>query len=398
MAHTIEAKAPGKVLWLGGYSILERPNVGFVTTIDAYVHAASKLTEGDNGIRIRAPDFSLDIKGTIDRDTGRLNVERSKELNLIATTIEVALAYVLSKDVRLKGLDISTKNDEAFAYKISDKSRAKAVSKSGMGSSSAVVVATTASVLAAYNFDLYDDDALHKLSQLSHGLATGKVGSGFDIAAATYGSIKYTRYSPSIISDFPKDFSIEDISGIVKRKWDYNISKVALPKEFRTIMANFVNDAAITTSLVGSVNEFKKADPNAYSDLIRRMNDTAEKAIGALNSISENGYRREYRDRLIESFRENRALSKELGRRSNIDIESDESTKLINDSENNGAIIAKLPGAGGKDSIVAISESDEDSLRLRKFWKDKSYLDILDVKMQNSGIIFEKNHEKQKMA
>ena len=27
MVSAIEAKAPGKILWIGGYSVLERPNI-----------------------------------------------------------------------------------------------------------------------------------------------------------------------------------------------------------------------------------------------------------------------------------------------------------------------------------------------------------------------------------
>ena len=41
---------------------------------------------------------------------------------------------------------------------------------------------------------------IHNTSQYVHCLAQGKVGSGFDIASAVYGSHLYTRFDPSVIN------------------------------------------------------------------------------------------------------------------------------------------------------------------------------------------------------
>ena len=59
----VDAKAPGKVLWLGGYSVLEKPNIGYVTAIDAHVHANVNLLEGSNKVHIKAPDLGIDVSG-----------------------------------------------------------------------------------------------------------------------------------------------------------------------------------------------------------------------------------------------------------------------------------------------------------------------------------------------
>jgi phosphomevalonate kinase len=40
---------------------------------------------------------------------------------------------------------------------------------------------------------------LHNLSQYVHSLAQGKVGSGFDVSAAIYGTHVYRRFSPSCL-------------------------------------------------------------------------------------------------------------------------------------------------------------------------------------------------------
>jgi phosphomevalonate kinase len=389
----VEAKAPGKVLWLGGYSVLERPNIGYVTAIDAYVHANVNLLEGSNEVHIKAPDFNLEVKGTFDPKTGKISIERTKELNLLITTAEISLSYVISKGFRPNGISIETRNDKAFAYRISGNGSNKKVSKSGMGSSSAVTVALAAAILESYGLDIKGNDALHKISQLSHSVATGKVGSGFDIAAATYGSILYSRYSPSIITEFPQNFAIEDVSSIIDKKWDYTIKSVNLPDIFKTSMANFVNEAAITTSLVGVVNEFKKKNPQIYKDIITEVNDSAEKAVAALSKIRSEDNTNEMEE-FVDNFERSRLATRKLGELSGADIEPEDATKLIEGSKKEGALVAKLPGAGGKDSIVAISKGGDDAERLKRFWSSNDRLELLNVSMQNNGVILSKNEQK----
>lgn len=45
----------------------------------------------------------------------------------------------------------------------------------------------------------------HNLAQFVHCLAQGKVGSGFDVSAAVYGSQLYTRFDPKVIEDLMND-------------------------------------------------------------------------------------------------------------------------------------------------------------------------------------------------
>jgi len=45
---------------------------------------------------------------------------------------------------------------------------------------------------------------LHNVAQYCHCLAQGKVGSGFDVSAAVWGSHVYRRFNPSIINDLYK--------------------------------------------------------------------------------------------------------------------------------------------------------------------------------------------------
>ena len=52
---------------------------------------------------------------------------------------------------------------------------------------------------------------IHTVAQFAHSLAQGKVGSGFDVCAATYGSGMYTRFNPNVIKDALATFAHADI-------------------------------------------------------------------------------------------------------------------------------------------------------------------------------------------
>ena len=46
-----------------------------------------------------------------------------------------------------------------------------------------------------------DPALVHNLAQYVHSKAQGKVGSGFDVSAAVYGSHVYNRFSPTCFGD-----------------------------------------------------------------------------------------------------------------------------------------------------------------------------------------------------
>ena len=54
-----------------------------------------------------------------------------------------------------------------------------------------------------------DDRRLaHNLAQFAHCVAQGKVGSGFDVSAAVFGSHVYTRFDPAVIQNVMDDSSV----------------------------------------------------------------------------------------------------------------------------------------------------------------------------------------------
>lgn len=83
----------------------------------------------------------------------------------------------------------------SFAAMFTDEAGELVVSKTGMGSSAALTTSLVAALLKWCGVVQLDQSAniqldrkmVHNLAQLVHANAQGKIGSGFDVAAAVYG-------------------------------------------------------------------------------------------------------------------------------------------------------------------------------------------------------------------
>ena len=341
-----------------------------VSTVNAYAHVNIKSLK-NNKIILNAPQLNLKTEGLIDYKNGKLDIKIESQLLLLKCAVEVSLRYANAIGKTLSGIEVTTHNDDAFSYKLTNNK----ITKSGLGSSAAITVAAVKGVLKIYGFE--DNEVIHKLAQVAHALATGKVGSGFDIAAATYGSIVYVRYSPEIVKSFPVEYTNLQLLELINKKWDYKIEKFLLPKQFRIVFATFINEAMITTKAVGSVSEFKLKNNKLYKKLITELNLENEKAINALSNFDSH--------RFLDAFDKGRVLLKKLGSYSNIDIEPDDCTELIEESKKNGAFACRLPGAGGKDAIAALCLNEKDEMQLRDFWSSKKNLQVFEIELESFG-------------
>ena len=79
------------------------------------------------------------------------------------------------------------------------------VVKTGMGSSAALATSLVGALLQWFGVIRLgqraggeDRRVLHNLAQLAHAVAQGKIGSGFDVAAAVYGTQMYRRFSAEV--------------------------------------------------------------------------------------------------------------------------------------------------------------------------------------------------------
>ncbi len=382
---TAIASAPGKILWIGGYSVLEKPNVSFVTGINKRVYAKAKLLTEPKAV-FNLPQFNTKVEGIIEKNSMVFNPPLSDkdaaDSKFVRFVADICLKYARSKGKGLEGFEITTVSDAVFG---------SGGAKTGLGSSAAVAVATTAALMQAFGFKLNENkDLIHRIAQFAHSKAQGKVGSGFDITAATFGGCAYSRYSPSIINNVPENASAEQVVKAIDGEWDYTIKEVELPLEWVSVIA-FTGRSASTSAMVKKVNEFKAAKPSEYTELIKQINEANKKAIEALEKIREitkfhasiesATALKEFQD----AFDEGRVLTKKLGDLSDAPIEPPEFTEAIELAKRSGAFVAKLPGAGGGDSIAALCLSKDRAKNVADAWAHIGYK-ILDLNISNEGV------------
>ncbi len=381
--------APGKILLLGGYSVLEKGNVSFVAAIDKRVYASIQLI-GMEEVLFSIPQFGIFFEGEIAREGLRFSASKDERQSarFVINAVEMTLRYLSAKGGKITGFKLTAMNDAAFGT---------AGRKTGLGSSAAVTVAVIGALLTAYGYDLRNSKTkqiIHNLSQLSHSVSQGKIGSGFDVASAVYGSIKYGRCSPSIIQKALK-VKGKAFAKQIESNWGYSVFPLILPSEFLPIAA-YTRYSAPTPQMVKRVMGYKGREAKTYNELIEEINRANIDALKALEEIVlQKARSKEYRKRLRERkgefeqfqahFNDGRLLTKKLGELAKTDIESSKFTRLIQLSLQKGAYVCKLPGAGGGDSIVAVCLSEEERRKLSRYWRSLK-LGVLSIGFSEEGV------------
>jgi phosphomevalonate kinase len=348
--------------------------------------------------------------------------------------VETALAYALSYISSVGSSNISPSSITILAdndyYSTSSASLTGArfhdfgvplseANKTGLGSSAALVTAFTAAVLSYYLpkdvFDVTTEGGkrkLHNLAQAAHCAAQGKVGSGFDVASAVYGSCLYRRFSPAILSThgepgaakFGKQLvDIVNESG-TDGKWDTEIVKdqVKVPRGIRLVMCD-VSCGSQTPGMVKQVLAWRK-DTGAEAEKVwEGLQEVNEGLAQELVKLAESGSKdySELRQR-IQAIRQG---IREMSKLSGVPIEPPAQTDLLDAcSKVEGVIDGVVPGAGGYDAIALLIEDREEVVeKLRELlsnWKMSGETDasmgkvsMLGVKQEMSGVRVEQGGE-----
>lgn len=153
------------------------------------------------------------------------------------------------------------------------------INKTGLGSSASLVTSLVAALLSYLDLIILPSpsqsealhhseqpppkdgsglDLVHSLAQYAHCLAQGKVGSGFDISSAVYGTHMYRRFSPSLLTPLLEtpETSINHSSGLLAtldpKAWDQDVTPFRLPRGLRLMLAD-VDAGTDTPSFIGKV-------------------------------------------------------------------------------------------------------------------------------------------------
>jgi len=249
--------------------------------------------------------------------------------------------------------------------------------KTGLGSSAALVTALTAAVLTHYlptsTLDLSTPNGkrrLHNLAQAAHCAAQGKVGSGFDVASAVFGSCLYRRFSPSILSSHSEPGSPGFASHLratvdeAGKPWDTEVVKdaVKVPSGLRLVMCD-VSCGSGTPGMVRNVLDWRKQEPaeaeRVWKDL-QAANESLAREMRALAEMSTPADApRDYAP-LRACFKSIRKNIRAMGEKSGVPIEPPAQTKLLDACEGiEGVVGGTVPGAGGYDAIALLIEDKQ---------------------------------------
>jgi phosphomevalonate kinase len=290
--------------------------------------------------------------------------------------------------------------------------------KTGLGSSAALVTAFIAALLSYYlpqdHFDLSTETSkrrLHNLAQAAHCAAQGKVGSGFDVASAVYGSCLYRRFSPIILASSADPGSENFATALMdlvnetdeSSAWDTEIHRdaVKVPKGLRLVMCD-VSCGSQTPGMVKKVLAWRKENPQEADAIWTDLHEANESLAMEMKAMAE---QQEFGlERLRTCFNRIRKGIRVMSERSGVPIEPASQTELLDACEAvSGVIGGVVPGAGGYDAISLLIEDKEDTVaeleKLLAEWKFKGEdgmvdgsgrVSMLGVREEMEGVKMEK--------
>ena len=252
--------------------------------------------------------------------------------------------------------------------------------KTGLGSSAALVTALVAALLTYYLpteiISLNSETGkarVHNLAQAAHCAAQGKVGSGFDVAAAVYGSCIYRRFSPSILvglvendkENFTKRLRavVEDTN--LPNNWDMEIHKshAVMPAGLRLVMCD-VDCGSETVGMANKVLLWRKNNSHDASHLwkeLQKENEYLANELQRLAQISKLSLTNS--EDLRSSILRIRSLIREMSTKAGVPIEPKVQTELLDAcSQIPGVVGGVVPGAGGFDAIALLVEDRKEVL------------------------------------
>lgn len=253
--------------------------------------------------------------------------------------------------------------------------------KTGLGSSAALVTAFTAAVLTHYlgpdKISLTTENGkacLHGLAQAAHCAAQGKIGSGFDVAAAVYGSCVYRRFSPSILEDLGEvgtnGFSTR-LQSLIRSAtessiWNMDIdkSRAVVPSGLRLVMCD-VDCGSETVGMARKVLAWKDGNAKMSAILLENLQQANEDLAEELWNLAKKPIRTssDY-ERLCNLFVAIRSLIREMSMKAEVPIEPKAQTDLLDTCcRVPGILGGVVPGAGGYDAITLLVEDREEVLK-----------------------------------
>lgn len=426
--------APGKALLAGGYLVLDPNYRSYVVAVSARMHAVVKSLDLKQKTHFELEILSSQFNNdcwiyTLNPSDGYTIVEKNGKKNPF---IEMVLFNLFSyfRPQQGKRILVEIFSDDGYHSQLNSVLKRNSykkfsyhtnsiteVPKTGLGSSAGLVTVLTTALVSTFksNLDVQNYESLqliHGLAQVAHCQAQGKIGSGFDVAAATFGSIVYRRFVPELISELPEhsdvNYSVKLRTLIDDTNWKVSNTRVRLPDGLRLVMGD-VNNGSETTKLVSKVKAWYNSNPSRGFEIYQNINSNNEKWMAALteldllNQKAPNTYSKllealDAQDEVLleqwpelvkirRAVKEIRHNFRQITRESGADIEPPIQTILLDNClKLKGILTGVIPGAGGYDAIVLIATENSNLQLQTKEKKGFEAVTWLDLHQEDVGV------------
>ncbi|RMZ87861.1 hypothetical protein DV736_g4921, partial [Chaetothyriales sp. CBS 134916] len=408
----VATSAPGKVFFAGGYLVLDRAHTALVFGLNARIHVhvaewkeaewKEASAESTIPILVQSPQFrdakwlyNISRSGPSSKTVTASQVQDQNVYTKSANKfVETALLYVLTYlSYTSRHIDTAAKvtilaDDDYYSQSSSSPADQSCngsqrftdfgvklidAHKTGLGSSAALTTALTASLVAFYS-KLPDADRLplktiHNLAQAAHCAAQGKVGSGFDVATAVYGSCLYRRFTPAVLERVGESRSegfgqrlrlcIEDLDP--DQRWDAEVAgqAVQVPDSLLLVMCD-VDCGSETPGMVRNLLKWRKENAEDASFLWTALQQGTDDLCAELSKLSKTeGIVKDDFGQLSHIIQTNRSLVREMSAKSKVPVEPQVMTELLDYCTSLPGVIGGVcPGAGGYDAAALLVRND----------------------------------------
>ena len=249
--------------------------------------------------------------------------------------------------------------------------------KTGLGSSAALVTSLTATLVAWYMHDTNDhlpQHRIHNLAQAAHCAAQGKVGSGFDVAAAVFGACLYRRFTPAIleaVGDPASDgfgerlrLCVDDLDA--NQKWDVEVSShaVQIPRHLLLLLCD-VDCGSETPGMVRQILAWRKEKPVEADLLWSAIQQGSNDLCRNLTRLAQlEGIEKRDSKELADTLSTIRSLVREMSAKSGVPVEPTVITELLDFcTAIPGVVGGVAPGAGGYDAVALLVQNDAEIVK-----------------------------------
>ncbi|KAJ1969104.1 phosphomevalonate kinase [Dispira parvispora] len=491
--HTTVASSPGKVLLAGGYLVLDQHYQGLVVGASARFYCAvttfkpdDKTHFADNTfpIVVQSPQFeSAEWAYTLSYLPELKIWKLSENTALRNPFVEIVLFYTFnlleytlghemfvqrwnnaglkikvfgdndfySQQERLseRGLPNTTQSLQSLPRFLPTGTTLSKVHKTGLGSSATLVTSLVAALFTHFGFSqtlTRQPEAtgsslsvdflawVHNMAQFCHCLAQGKIGSGFDVSAAVYGSHLYRRFNPAVLEPIlPSEFTLTKLPTLDlphlhstlspdHAGWDHTKQPAALPPGFRLMLAD-VDAGSHTPSMVSKVLAWRKTHPSAAQqlwDALGNLNhglaslfqeltqeahlhkDAYQQALDQFTQLPTHQWANvcnteptlqdspivDIAQRFVKvasTFATIRQYLRDMGDQSHVPIEPIRQTELLDRCmQVAGVVMAGVPGAGGYDAIFCVILGDASAKQVESVWNEWKDMNVSPLLVEES--------------